>query len=97
MIHRLLPALLVAFALTLAGCGGTDEHDHADHDGHDHDHGNGKVTIAVSIPAATHGWPAGVIWWAEQTMAEYPNIEWEFVTAGTAADLFYAHRPGTRL
>jgi ribose transport system substrate-binding protein len=45
-----------------------------------------KLHIGVSIPAATHGWPAGVGWWAEQTMKEFPDVTWEFQRAGTAAE-----------
>ncbi len=45
-----------------------------------------KPHIGVSIPAATHGWPAGVGWWAEQTMKEYPDVDWEFQRAGTATE-----------
>jgi len=33
-----------------------------------------KAHIGVSIPTATHGWPAGVGWWAEETMKKYPNV-----------------------
>jgi ribose transport system substrate-binding protein len=35
----------------------------------------------VSIPAADHGWTAGVVWWAKQTMEMYPDVEWTFATA----------------
>lgn len=45
-----------------------------------------KTRIGISIPSATHGWPAGVIWWAEQTRALYPDIEWDLVTAANAGD-----------
>lgn len=40
-----------------------------------------KPRIAVSIPAADHGWTAGVGWWAEQAKSLYPGIEWTIVTA----------------
>ncbi|HLS69433.1 MAG TPA: ABC transporter substrate-binding protein, partial [Kiloniellales bacterium] len=37
------------------------------------------VTIAVSIPAATHGWTGGVVYHAEQAEKEieaaFPNID----------------------
>lgn len=42
-----------------------------------------RVSIGVSVPAADHGWTAGVIWWAEQAMALYPEIEWTFSPAQT--------------
>lgn len=41
------------------------------------------VTIGVSVPAADHGWTAGVIWWAEQAMALYPDVKWVFSPAQT--------------
>ena len=28
-----------------------------------------KVTMGVSIPAATHGWTGGVVYWANRTKA----------------------------
>ncbi len=45
-----------------------------------------KLHIGVSIPSATHGWPAGVGWWAEQTMKDFPDVTWEFQRASTAAE-----------
>jgi ribose transport system substrate-binding protein len=45
-----------------------------------------QVRIGVSIPAATHGWPAGVGWWAEETMKVYPEVAWEFQRASNAAE-----------
>ncbi|HTQ11741.1 MAG TPA: ABC transporter substrate-binding protein [Fimbriimonadaceae bacterium] len=43
-----------------------------------------KLKIGVSVPDADHGWTAGVIYWAKQAMALYPDVEWSFQTAGTA-------------
>jgi ribose transport system substrate-binding protein len=40
-----------------------------------------KVRIGVSIPAADHGWTAGVAWWAKRAMALHPEVEWSFATA----------------
>ncbi len=40
-----------------------------------------KVTIGISVPAADHGWTAGVIWWAKQAMALYPSIEFMLMPA----------------
>jgi ribose transport system substrate-binding protein len=45
-----------------------------------------KPHIGVSIPAATHGWPAGVGWWAEQAMKSFPDVTWEFQRAANAAE-----------
>lgn len=41
-----------------------------------------KVRIAVSVPAADHGWTAGVGWWAQRAMKLYPDVEWLYATAG---------------
>jgi ribose transport system substrate-binding protein len=40
-----------------------------------------KVRIGVSIPAADHGWTAGIGWWAKRAMALYPDIDWQYSTA----------------
>ncbi len=40
-----------------------------------------KVRIAVSVPAADHGWTAGVGWWAQRAMKLYPQVEWLYATA----------------
>lgn len=40
-----------------------------------------KLKIGVSVPAADHGWTAGVVWWAKQAMEMYPDVEWTFSTA----------------
>jgi len=40
-----------------------------------------RMRIGVSIPAADHGWTAGVIWWARRAMALHPEIDWQFATA----------------
>jgi ribose transport system substrate-binding protein len=45
-----------------------------------------KLHIGVSIPAATHGWPAGVAYWAEQSMKDYPDVTWEYQRAANAAE-----------
>ncbi len=42
-----------------------------------------KVSIGVSVPAADHGWTAGVIWWAKRAMELYPQIDWVFSPAST--------------
>jgi len=40
-----------------------------------------KLKIGVSIPAADHGWTAGVGYWAKVQMSKYPDIEWVYATA----------------
>ena len=49
-----------------------------------------KIVMGVSIPAATHGWAGGVVYWANRTQAElekqYPGIKVVVKTAGSAAE-----------
>jgi len=49
-----------------------------------------KVVMGVSIPAATHGWAGGVVYWANRTQGElekqYPGIKIVVKTAGSAAE-----------
>lgn len=45
-----------------------------------------KLRIGVSIPAADHGWTAGVKWWADQAAKLYPDVEWSIQTSKTAED-----------
>ena len=40
-----------------------------------------ELTIAVTVPAADHGWTAGIGWWARQTMDMYPQVNWVYATA----------------
>lgn len=40
-----------------------------------------KIRIGVSIPAADHGWTAGVVWWAKEAQKLHPEIEWTLATA----------------
>lgn len=40
-----------------------------------------RPRIAVSIPAADHGWTAGVGWWARRAATLYPHCDWTIVTA----------------
>lgn len=42
-----------------------------------------RPKIGVSIPAADHGWTAGVGWWAKRAMALHPEIDWVYQTART--------------
>lgn len=42
-----------------------------------------KLKIGVSVPAADHGWTAGVVWWAEKSMKEHPEVDWVFKTSAT--------------
>jgi ribose transport system substrate-binding protein len=40
-----------------------------------------KVRIGVSIPSATHGWTAGINWWAKRAVKLYPDVEFEIIAA----------------
>ena len=40
-----------------------------------------RLTIGVSVPAADHGWTAGIGWWARRAMAMYPDVRWVYATA----------------
>ncbi|MCC6970321.1 MAG: ABC transporter substrate-binding protein [Phycisphaerales bacterium] len=40
-----------------------------------------QVKIGVSVPAADHGWTAGVGWWAKKAMELHPEIDWIYATA----------------
>ncbi|MCC6676504.1 MAG: ABC transporter substrate-binding protein [Phycisphaerales bacterium] len=40
-----------------------------------------KIRIGVTVPAADHGWTAGVGWWAKRAMKLYPDIDWIYSTA----------------
>jgi ribose transport system substrate-binding protein len=49
-----------------------------------------KPHIGVSIPAATHGWTGGVVYWANRTKSElekqYPGLKVTIKTAGSASE-----------
>lgn len=38
--------------------------------------GTKRFKVGVSIPAADHGWTAGIKYWAEKTSKENPDIDW---------------------
>ena len=40
-----------------------------------------KPKIGFTVPAADHGWTAGVGWWAKQAMALHPEIDWVYTTS----------------
>ncbi len=42
-----------------------------------------KIKIGVSVPAADHGWTAGVGYWAKKAMELYPDVEWVYAAANT--------------
>jgi ribose transport system substrate-binding protein len=77
-----LLSLLLAFVL-LCGCEKTDAT--ASNAAPGGTNAAKKLKIGVSIPAADHGWTAGVGYWAKTQMAKYPDIEWVYATASDSA------------
>lgn len=43
-----------------------------------------RVRIGIAIPAADHGWTAGVGWWAKKAIALYPDIDWQIAMANNS-------------
>ena len=75
--------LMVSFA-TLWGCGSsgsTASESNAPSTSTAPESGAKKFKIGVSIPAADHGWTAGVKYWAEEEMKKHPEVEFIFQTA----------------
>ncbi len=81
MMKRLLAASLLG-AMGLIVAGGCQSGGGSSSTASGGDSGK-KIKIGVSVPAADHGWTAGVIWWAKEAMALHPDIEWQFQTADT--------------
>ncbi len=71
--HMFLAGCLALLSVAMLGCDGGAEAE-----------GTDRPVIGVSIPAATHGWTAGVGWWAQQTIEAYPEIAWRFQRAEDA-------------
>ena len=44
---------------------------------------NARFKVGVSIPAADHGWTAGVVWWAKECSKLHTEIDWMIATAET--------------
>lgn len=64
-------------AIMLAGCQtGTDSGATASTTGSAAPKSGKKFKVGVSIPAADHGWTAGVGYWAKQAAKDNPDIEW---------------------
>lgn len=40
-----------------------------------------RYKIGVSVPAADHGWTAGIGYWAKKAMALHPEIDWVYAAA----------------
>ncbi len=75
MRRAAMTVLLGMTLVCLAGCGkpGAEQEAAAQ---------PGRVlTIGVSVPAADHGWTAGIGWWARRAMELYPEVNWVYATA----------------
>lgn len=85
MRYRALPLILAAMtALTLIGCQGGGG---ASASGGGGTNPSGKrYKIGVAIPAADHGWTAGVKYWAEEAKKANPDIDWIIEDAKTDAE-----------
>jgi ribose transport system substrate-binding protein len=69
--NRTLTALLIStlfIGFGVFGCGESNQEQK-------------KIKIGVSVPAADHGWTAGVGYWATTEMEKYPEVEWVYSTA----------------
>jgi ribose transport system substrate-binding protein len=73
----LLYALAGFAAIMLAGCqsGGSATADNATTGGSPATAGK-RFKIGISIPAADHGWTAGVKYWADQVKKDNPDVDW---------------------
>jgi ribose transport system substrate-binding protein len=75
MKRRTFPRIALAFAALLTGATAFAQH---------------KVVMGVAIPAATHGWAGGVVYWANRTKGElekqYPGMQVIVKTAGSASE-----------
>lgn len=71
--HRILLTIALATLSITLGCTSAENSIAPD--------GAKRVKIGVSVPAADHGWTAGVGYWATTQMAKYPEIDWVYATA----------------
>jgi ribose transport system substrate-binding protein len=79
IVRRAFLALLLAvFGIVAAGCGSEPA---ASASAPTTQEDGRKLRIGISIPAADHGWTAGVVWWAKQVMQMYPDVQWTLSTA----------------
>src|SRR6187455_1417974 len=62
-------ALAFTILTALAGCAGSTQDQQK------------KLKIGVSVPAADHGWTAGVGYWADTQMKRYPDVDFIYTTA----------------
>lgn len=68
-------ALVIAACTILAGCSSTPSGPAAAN-GQSGDAKAKRFKIGVSIPAADHGWNAGLKYWSEQATKQNPDVDW---------------------
>jgi len=73
-------SLLAIAALALAGCQTGSDHSSTASGGSGPKSGK-RFKVGVSIPAADHGWTAGVKYWADQATKANPDIDWNIQQA----------------
>lgn len=78
-IQKLFLAAAALVALSLGGCKSSEPTGDTGGDGKVADgktEGGKRYKIGVSIPAADHGWTAGVKYWAEEEKKKHPEFDW---------------------
>ncbi|HRI43794.1 MAG TPA: ABC transporter substrate-binding protein [Fimbriimonadaceae bacterium] len=77
ILRAALWATLATLAVAMVGCQGGSESSGTSGTGGRTVAKDGKrFKVGVSIPAADHGWTAGVKWWADQATKLHPDIDW---------------------
>src|SRR5688572_27862816 len=75
MLNKTISLMVAAMAVLIVGCK-SDAPSTAGTTGSTGPADGKKFKIGVSIPAADHGWTAGVGWWAREAAGLYPNVDW---------------------
>jgi ribose transport system substrate-binding protein len=84
--RTLLAGIAAGLSLALVGCGPAPAPSASNEPGGQAPGTEKKLRIGVSIPAATHGWTGGVVWWAEESKKKHSNVEFVISTAKDAAE-----------
>ena len=82
MVKRSVLAVVLASAM-FVGCNSTTGDTASSTTGGSSSTPGKKIKIGVSIPAADHGWTAGVNYWATRAAKDYPDVEWIISPAQT--------------
>ena len=88
-MKKLLLILTAAAVVIFTGCKPAETNQNGDK----------RIRIGVSIPAASHGWSAGVVWHAEQMKkkleAENKNVKVLIAASTDAADHSFPRSPSS--